>query len=134
MTVAALEITGMSRDHWSAVAGIYGEGIATGHATFETTVPDWEEWDASHLPDHRLVALVDGEVVGWAAVSAVSDRCAYGGVVECSVYVSERSRGRGVGRALLDALIASTEAPISSTRCRASAPFSARATARFSAV
>jgi phosphinothricin acetyltransferase len=97
-------------EHWPEVAGIYAEGIATGQATFETEVPAWERWDAAHLPAHRFVALHGDEVVGWVAVSRVSDRCVYGGVVESSVYVAERARGRGVGRLLLERLVASTEA------------------------
>jgi len=97
-------------EHWPEVAQIYGEGIATGNATFETEVPSWERWDASHLAEHRFVGLRDGRVVGWAAVSRVSDRCVYGGVVENSVYVAERARGTGVGRLLLERLVVSTEA------------------------
>jgi phosphinothricin acetyltransferase len=97
-------------EHWPSVALIYAEGIATGDATFETEVPAWETWDAGHLPEHRFVALRGGEVVGWVAVRDVSDRCAYAGVVEHSVYVAEAARGQGIGRALLEALIASTEA------------------------
>ena len=100
----------LQAEHWDAVARIYAQGIATGHATFETEVPSWERWDASHLADHRLVALSGDEVVGWAALSPVSGRCVYGGVVEESVYVAEEARGRGVGRVLLEALIAGAEA------------------------
>jgi L-amino acid N-acyltransferase YncA len=100
----------LQAEHWNAVARIYAEGIATGHATFETEVPSWERWDASHLADHRLVALSGDYVVGWAALSPVSGRCVYGGVVEESVYVAEEARGRGVGRVLLEALIAGAEA------------------------
>jgi L-amino acid N-acyltransferase YncA len=96
--------------HWPEVARIYLEGIETGHATFETEVPSWEIWDEAHLPEHRFVALSDGLVVGWVAVSPVSDRCVYGGVVEDSVYVSAAARGLGIGRLLLDHLIRSTEA------------------------
>lgn len=96
--------------HWTEVERIYAEGIATGHATFEAEPPTWEQFDAVKLPDHRLVAVdADGRVLGWAAASAVSDRCVYAGVVEHSVYVAGAAQGLGVGRVLLDALIASTE-------------------------
>lgn len=101
-------IVPMTVDHWPRAAEIYAQGIATGDATFETAVPTWEEWDASHLADHRLVALC-GDVLGWAALSPVSDRCAYGGVAEASVYVDASARGRGVGRALLAALVAGAD-------------------------
>ena len=107
---APVTIGPLRADHWDAVARIYAEGIATGHATFETEVPSWERWDASHFADHRLVALAGDEVVGWAALSPVSDRCVYGGVAEESVYVAEEARGGGVGRALLEALIERSEA------------------------
>ncbi|MBV8257725.1 MAG: N-acetyltransferase [Actinobacteria bacterium] len=96
--------------HWAEVARIYADGIATGNATFETEVPSWERWDAAHLAEHRFVAVHDGGVVGWVAVSPVSDRCVYGGVVENSVYVDEAARGQGVGMALLERLVDSTEA------------------------
>ena len=94
-------------DDYPAVAAVFAEGIATGLATFETAVPSWEEWDAAHLPDHRFVAELDGEVVGWVAVVPYSRRAVYRGVGEESVYVAERARGRGVGRALLEAVIES---------------------------
>jgi len=97
-------------EHWPEVARIYADGIATGNATFETQVPSWERWDAAHLPEHRFVALEHRRVVGWTAVSPVSQRCVYEGVVENSVYVDEAARGRGVGRLLLERLVASTEA------------------------
>jgi L-amino acid N-acyltransferase YncA len=103
-----MEIRDLRPLDWPEVARIYEEGIRTGNATFETEVPDWEAWDASHLPEHRFVA-VDGErVLGWVAASAVSDRCCYAGVVEHSVYVAGDARGHGVGRALLEALVDST--------------------------
>jgi L-amino acid N-acyltransferase YncA len=95
----------MRADDWPAVSAIFAEGIATGQATFETRVPSWEEWDAAHVADLRLVAESDGEVVGWAALSAVSRRPCYAGVVDESVYVAEHARGQGVGTSLLRALI-----------------------------
>ncbi|HEU5418821.1 MAG TPA: GNAT family N-acetyltransferase [Streptosporangiaceae bacterium] len=100
----------MTDEHAAAVLAIYQAGIDTGNATFETRVPTWAEFCAARLPEHRLVAVSAGTVTGWAAVSATSSRCVYAGVVEHSVYVHPDARGRGVGRALLGALIASTEA------------------------
>ena len=91
------------------VARIFEHGIRTGEATFETAAPSWEEWDAAHS-EHRLVAELDGAVVGWAALSPVSERCCYSGVAESSVYVAEEARGRGVGRELLEELIRRSEA------------------------
>jgi phosphinothricin acetyltransferase len=106
-----IAIEAMTPADWPAVAGIYGQGIAGGNATFEADVPSWETWDAEHLAGHRLVArALDGQVLGWAALAPVSERCAYAGVAENSVYVDERARGRGVGRRLLDALLAGAEA------------------------
>jgi L-amino acid N-acyltransferase YncA len=99
----------MRDEDWPEVAAIFEEGIATRLATFETAAPSRSEWDASHLATHRLVAEEDGEVVGWAALGPYSERACYRGVAEVSVYVAERARGRGVGRALLEALVAGTE-------------------------
>ncbi|MFE7414684.1 GNAT family N-acetyltransferase [Streptomyces laurentii] len=101
----------MAALHRDQVIAIYQAGIDEGDATFETTAPTWERFDAGRLPGHRFVALDrDGRVLGWAAVSRVSDRPVYAGVVEHSVYVHADARGRGVASALLKALIASTEA------------------------
>ena len=100
----------MRDEDWPAVRDIYEAGIATGNATFETLAPSWERWDAGHLPGHRLVATTDDDiVVGWAALSPVSDRCVYAGVAEDSVYIHPDHRGRGVGVDLLDALVSGAE-------------------------
>ena len=96
-------------EDWPQVAAVYAGGIETGNATFETAVPPWEAWDAGH-PELRLVAELDGELAGWAALSPVSDRCCYRGVAENSVYVAAHARSRRVGRALVDELIARAEA------------------------
>lgn len=108
---STVQIASMLSEHAADVLAIYQLGIDEGQATFETAAPAWEAFDAAKLPEHRHVALdADGRVLGWVAASAVSKRCVYAGVVEHSVYVHPDARGRGVGRALLDALIASTEA------------------------
>jgi L-amino acid N-acyltransferase YncA len=113
----------MPPDLWPAVREIYREGITTGNATFETELPEWEKWDASHHKHCRLIALeprdeaiseilipLDGvRVLGWAALSPVSTRRVYAGVAEVSVYVAAAARGRGVGKALLQALVQQTE-------------------------
>ena len=104
-----MELEPMRPEDWPAIRAIYEAGIATGDATFETTAPDWPAWDAAYLPGHRLVAGLDGRVVGWAALAPVSDRCAYAGVAEDSTYVAPDAQGRGVGRALLTAVVASAE-------------------------
>lgn len=93
-----------------AVLEIYGQGIATGVATFETVVPEWRAWNASHRRDCRFVARLDGRVVGWTAVARYSSREVYAGVAWESIYVDGAARGRGVGLALLEALIPTTEA------------------------
>lgn len=123
-TIMNYPIVPMPPDLWPAVREIYREGIATGNATFETEVPDWEKWDSSHRKDCRLVALeprdegisevlipLDGvRVLGWAALRPVSMRSVYRGVAEVSVYVSAVARKRGVGKALLQALVRESEA------------------------
>ncbi len=98
------------REDWDAVRTIYREGIVSGHATFEEHAPTWEVWDNSHLSICRLVAREKDTVVGWAALNPVSERCVYEGVAETSAYVSAVAQGRGIGRALLLALIEGSEA------------------------
>ena len=100
----------MAGTDWAAVESIYAEGIATGNATFEQQPPTWQSFDAGRLPTGRLVAELDGELVGWVAASPTSARAAYRGVVEHSVYVAASARGRGIGGKLLDAFIAAADA------------------------
>ena len=97
---------------WEAAAAIYRQGIATGNATFEQEAPAWTAWDRGHLPAPRLAAraAAGGALLGWAALSPVSGRCVYSGVAEVSVYVAAGARGQGIGRALLAALVAASEA------------------------
>ena len=104
-----IHIRAMTESDWSSVAEVYREGIETGHATFETSVPTWERWDGAHVDSCRFVAELDGDVVGWAGLSVVSDRCVYGGVAEVSVYVGSSGRGKGVGTRLLSAVVEASE-------------------------
>jgi phosphinothricin acetyltransferase len=105
-----MAVTAMLPAHADAVLAIYQQGIDGGDATFATEAPTWAEFDAGHLPEHRFVAVDGDQVLGWVACSPTSRRAVYAGVVEESVYVHRDGQGRGVGRALLNAVIASTEA------------------------
>lgn len=105
ITVRALESTdGMK------VLAIYEEALKGAHATFETNVPTWSEWGKLHLPAHRFVAAEDGRVLGWTALSRVSERREFAGVVECYTFVRADSRRVGIGSMLLSKLISATEA------------------------
>ncbi|MEU9086525.1 N-acetyltransferase family protein [Streptomyces sp. NPDC048357] len=107
----SITVAPMTEAHAEEVLAIYQAGIDEGNATFETTAPTWQAFDAGKLAEHRFVAIAaDGKILGWVAASTVSDRCAYAGVVEHSVYVHPAARGQGVASALLTALIRSTEA------------------------
>jgi phosphinothricin acetyltransferase len=99
----------MNPGDWEQVRSIFLEGIATGYTTFESDAPSWEKWDAGHFDFARLVARKEDKVLGWAVLSPVSNRYAYRGVAELSISVAEESRSRGVGRALLEALIEESE-------------------------
>lgn len=108
--IGDVTVVAMSGQHWPAVSAIYTLGIATGNATFDDHPPSWEQFDTDKLAEHRYVAVGSaGDVLGWVAASPVSDRCVYTGVVEHSVYVHPAAGGQGIGRLLLDALVASTE-------------------------
>ena len=101
-----VEIRPLLAEDWPAVESIFAEGIATRAATFETEPPSYAAFDADHHGAHRLVAVEDGRVVGWATLAPTSARACYSGVAESSVYVAGNARGGGVGRALMDTLIA----------------------------
>jgi len=103
-------IRALTRDDWSRIAEIYRQGIETGEATFEDRVPSWAEWDRTRHSRCRIVAENDRGVVGFAALTPASTRRVYAGVAEVMVYVAGEARSQGVGRALLHALVARSEA------------------------
>jgi phosphinothricin acetyltransferase len=107
--VVGVEISPMLPEHAAEILAIYQAGMDGGEATFETVAPDWARFDASRLAEHRFVVRDAERVLGWAALSAISDRCVYGGVADVSIYVHPEARGKGVGRALLGELIGSSE-------------------------
>lgn len=105
----AYQIRKILDNDWPSINQIYQEGIETNTATFQSECPTWEEWDASHLKNCRLVITLNDEVVGWAALTVVSSRCVYAGVAEVSVYVGKEQRGHGAGKTLLFELIRCSE-------------------------
>ena len=105
-----MEIISINKHHYPDIANIYKQGIETGIATFETSVPTWETWNESKLLHSRFVAVDHDVVLGWAALSKVSNRCVYEGVAEVSIYISEHHRGRGVGKILMENVIKESEA------------------------
>lgn len=104
-----MEIRKMRESDWEAVSNIYQEGIATGFATFEKTIPTFEAWNNAHMKSCRYVAVSDQGILGWVALSPVSSRCVYGGVAEVSVYIAMKSRGQGIGKRLMQTLITASE-------------------------
>jgi L-amino acid N-acyltransferase YncA len=105
-----ITIRNMQPEDWPSVSSIYQQGISSGISTFETSVPEWEEWDKAHRKICRFVAVSpENIVIGWAVLSQISKRDAYHGVAEVSIYISEISRGQGVGKALLKRLVESSE-------------------------
>ncbi|GIJ48902.1 phosphinothricin N-acetyltransferase [Virgisporangium aliadipatigenens] len=105
-----VDVRPMRDDDAESVLRVYQLGLDGGQASFETIAPTWEAFDAGRLPEHRFVAHDNGSVLGWVAVTPVSARAVYAGVVEHSIYVDPAARGRGVGLLLMERLIASTEA------------------------
>ena len=109
MIAAAIAVDTMRASDWPRVCAIYLEGILSGNATFETEPPTWDQWDCSHIPFGRLVAGTDDAIVGWSALSPVSQRQCYSGVAEVSIYVAASARGHGIGRTLLRETIRAAE-------------------------
>lgn len=105
----SLKFRSLTITDWEQVAQIYQQGIQTGNATFEREVPNWNEWNKSHMPHCRIVAELNSTITGWAALSAVSNRCVYGGVAEVSVYIHPKFFGQKIGTQLLEKLILESE-------------------------
>ncbi len=99
----------MQPNHWPDVKRIYEEGLATGNSSFETSAPEWDEWDKSHIQSSRLIAIDKGQIIGWAVLTPVSSRRVYSGVAEVSIYIAGKARDKGVGKELLQHLIDHSE-------------------------
>lgn len=109
MSTGSILLAPMQSSEWPEVERIYLEGIATKNATFETQSPGWETWNKAHRTDCRIVARIDNNIVGWAALSNVSSRCVYAGVAEVSIYIDSKYRGKGVGDKLMAQLVNESE-------------------------
>ena len=107
---ANITITNFTQEDWPVISEIYRQGIATGIATFETQIPSWEQWDATHITSCRLKAEMNNEITGWAALSPASKREVYRGVAEVSIYIASKFRKLGIGKLLLQHLIKESEA------------------------
>ncbi len=104
-----MEIKNFTEQDYIQIAKIYKQGIDTGIATFQNEIPDWQSWDKSHLENCRIALIESNEIIGWAALTAVSNRCVYAGVAEVSVYVATNFRGKGMGEILLNSLAEESE-------------------------
>lgn len=109
MSTEEIEIKYMTIEDWETVAEIYKQGVDTGNATFQQEIPTWDAWNDAHLKTCRLIATINKEIAGWAALSPISERCIYAGVAEVSVYVSDKHKGKRVGTKLLESLIKASE-------------------------
>lgn len=109
MDVAKIHIRFLEKRDFLIVQTIYAEGIATGIATFETKIPDWQTWNKKYIESCRIVAQVEDRVVAFAVLSQVSKRLVYKGVAEVSVYVANDFKGKGIGETLLRKLISESE-------------------------
>ncbi|SET01114.1 phosphinothricin acetyltransferase [Oceanobacillus limi] len=109
MDNSTIIIEEMEAEDWDEVRDIYIEGIQTGNATFDTEAPTWDEWHRGHLNDCRLVVRENGTVIGWAALSPISKKTAYQGAAEVSIYLSQKSVGKGLGSLLLREIINESE-------------------------
>jgi L-amino acid N-acyltransferase YncA len=107
--MSTVRVERMRPGHWPAVRSIYQAGIATGNATLERQVPEWEGWDAGHRPDCRLVAVDGDRVLGWVALSPYSTRTVYAGIAWLSIYVAPDAQRRGIGRRLVEAAVEASE-------------------------
>ena len=104
-----IAIRGMQKEDWEPIAAIFKEGIDLKTATFHTEVPSYDRWNEAHTNDCRLVAASEQQVIGWAALSPISSRLVYSGVVEVSIYIKQGFRGMQVGERLLRALVEESE-------------------------
>jgi phosphinothricin acetyltransferase len=105
-----MEVLTIEKEHYPEISNIYEQGIATGIATFETTAPSWEDWNENKLMHSRFIAVDNKNILGWIALSKVSNRCVYEGVAEVSIYISENHRGKGIGKILMENVIKESEA------------------------
>lgn len=104
-----MKFVSITKENYNQVAEIYKEGLATKMATFETQVPNWDQWNKKFLPFCRIALVLKNEVLGWATLTAVSPRAVYLGVAEVTIYIKSSDQQKGLGKLLLDELITQSE-------------------------
>ncbi|MBK6729633.1 MAG: N-acetyltransferase [Bacteroidetes bacterium] len=104
-----IEIRPLVQDDYPAIKNIYDMGIAAGNATFETQSPEWEIFDKKFLPHSRFVSLEENTITGWVVLSNVSPRECYKGVCELTLYVHDDFKNKGIGKALIEKVIVTSE-------------------------
>tara|TARA_B110000438_G_C15671800_1_gene588489 strand:- start:23 stop:526 length:504 start_codon:yes stop_codon:yes gene_type:complete len=104
-----LNYKNITKKHWPDIKAIFESGIVAGNATFDNTAGTWNKWNSSHCKEVRILAEIQDEVVGWAALRPTSIRNVFSGVAESSIYIADKFQNYGFGNELLKHMIEASE-------------------------